>query len=102
MVVTLLLFFCFFGLNSVQCEFRVFRSDAELLEYEQFNEQQRLDVALKYPGTEIVELTEDTQTATVQKGVSVNLDCLPWLQKFPNGSIQWSYITLDYFGNIVG
>ena len=102
MLFTLLLIFCFLGQHLVQCQFRVFRSDEEQREYEQLNDQQRLAVALQYPDAGIVELIGDTQTATVQDGVSLSVDCLPWLQKFTNGSIEWSYIQLDDFGNILG
>ena len=29
------------------------------------------------------------QTAIVQEDVNVNMDCLPWLSRFPGGDIQW-------------
>ena len=85
--------------NSQQSGFRVFRTESELREFEQLNARQRLDTALLFPATEILEITGANQAATVQEDVSLNIDCLPWLQRFPGGSIQWFSLQLDEFGD---
>ena len=83
--------------------FRVFRTEAELEEFKQLNPRERLDTALKFPASEILEITGANQAATVQEGVSLNIDCLPWLQLFPEGSsIQWYSTLLDEIGNPIG
>ena len=96
-----LLFFTLI-IQQVNCRsgFRVYRTEAELREFEQLSPQERLERALVFPGAEIVEITGANQAATVQEGVSLYLDCSPWLQQFPGGSIQWYSLQLDEFGNI--
>ena len=89
--------------QQVSCQqsaFRVFRTEAELREFEQLSARERLDAALLYPAAEILQITGANQAATVQEGVSLNIDCLPWLQQFPGGSIQWYSLQLDEFGNV--
>ena len=96
-----LLVFSLLGFQQVNCwqsGFRVFRTEAELQEFKQSSARERLDAALLFPATEILEITGANQAATVQEGVSLNIDCLPWLQQFPGGSIQWYSLQLDEFG----
>ena len=95
-----LLIFGLLGLQQVESQFRVFRSGAELREYEQFSEPERLAAAAQNPAAVVVRLTGAGQTATAQEGVSVSVDCLPWLRRFPGGSIRWTFIQLDEFGDI--
>ena len=85
-----------------QSKFRVFRTETELREFEQLSTRERLDSALLFPATAILEITGANQAAIVQENVALNVDCLPWLQRFPGGSIQWFSIQLDEFGNIMG
>ena len=83
--------------------FRVFRTEAELEEFKQLNPRERLDSALKFPASAILQLTGANQAATVQEGVTLDIDCLPWLQLFPEGSsIQWYSTLLDEIGNAIG
>ena len=99
-----LLVFSLLGIQQMNCQqsgFRVFRTGSELREFEQFNAQQRFDAALLFPAAEILEITGANQAATVQEGVSLNIDCLPWLQRFPGGSIQWFSLQLDEFGEVM-
>ena len=98
-----LLVFSLLGFQQVNCQqsgFRVFRTEAELQEFERFSARERLDAALLFPATEILEITGANQAATMQEGVNLNIDCLPWLQQFPRGSIQWYSLQLDEFGMI--
>ena len=96
-IAVLLLVFNLQGVKCQQSGFHVFRTEAELREFEQLSARERLDAALLYPGAEILEITGETQAATVQEGTSLYIDCLPWLKKFqPNGSIQWYSILADY------
>ena len=46
----------------------------------------------------IIVIDVPSTTAIAQEGVNVNMDCLPWLDGFPGGSIQWSRIPLDLEG----
>ena len=46
----------------------------------------------------IIVIDGPSTTAIAQEGVNVNMDCLPWLDRFPGGSIQWSRIPLDLKG----
>ena len=101
-----LLVFSLLSSQQVKCQqsagFRVFRTDAELREFNQLSARERLDAALLYPGAEILEITGENQAATVQEGTNLYIDCLPWLQQFqPNGSIQWYSIQLDENGNVI-
>ena len=100
-----ILVFSLLGFQHVGCQesnFRVFRTVTELREFEQLSARERLDSALLFPATAILEITGANQAATVQEAVTLNIDCLPWLQQFPGGSIQWFSIQLDEFGNILG
>ena len=100
-IAVLLLVFSLQGVKCQQSGFRVFRTEAELREFKQLSARERLDAALLYPGAEILEITGETQAATVQESTSLYIDCLPWLQQFqPNSSIQWYSIQLDEFGNV--
>ena len=50
-----------------------------------------------------VELTAEQQTAVVEEGVNVNIDCLPFQSIFPaalNGSTEWFFQQRDLNGNI--
>ena len=86
------------GFQQVHCQGRVFRTGSELREFEQFTLRERLDTAFLLPEAATIEITGANQAATVQEDVRLNLDCLPWLRRFPGGSIQWSSLQLDEFG----
>ena len=47
-----------------------------------------------------IPINEPSQTGIVQERVFVSINCLPWLNRFPGGTIQWSRVTLDSNGNI--
>ena len=75
-----LLVFSLLGFQQVNCQqsgFRVFRTEAELREFEQLSARERLDVALLFPAAAILEITGANEAATVQDGVSLNIDRLP-------------------------
>jgi hypothetical protein len=102
-----LLVFSLLGFQQVYCQqtesnFRVFRTGSELREFEQLSARERLDFALLFPATEILEITGASQAATVQESVALNIDCLPWLRRFPGGSIRWFQTQLDESGEIIG
>ena len=46
-----------------------------------------------------MELTTSQQTAIVQEGVVVYMDCLPWLSMFPGSSALWYVQDIDESGN---
>lgn len=89
-----------FGFQHVHCQGRVFRTGSELREFQQFSLRERLDTAFVLPEPATIQITGANQAATVQENVALNIDCLPWLRRFPGGSIQWLSLQLDEFGNV--
>lgn len=82
-----------------QSTFRVFRGD-EVDELRELTDRERLAVAALTGGVHTIEFTGPSQAAVVQDDVSINLDCLPWLNQNPEGSvIRWSVVPLDEFGD---
>ena len=82
--------------------FRVFGGlgrEAEVEEYRGFTPSERLRFAAKFGETEIIRITGESQIATAQEASNIAIDCLPWLEQFPGGSIQWFRLDLDEFGN---
>ena len=67
----------------------VLRQDPELL-----------DIAARTGESVTVLISNSSTTAVVQERVNVNLGCLPLLQEFPGGRIQWYRISLDQNGRI--
>ena len=47
-----------------------------------------------------IPVNEPSQTGIVQERVFVTMDCLPWLNRFPGGTIQWSRVVRYINGNI--
>ena len=47
-----------------------------------------------------IPVNEPSQTIIVQERVFVTMDCLPWLNRFPGGTIQWSRVVRYFNGNI--
>ena len=47
-----------------------------------------------------IPVNEPSQTGIVQERVFVSMDCLPWLNRFPGGTVQWSRIVRYIDGNI--
>ena len=63
---------------------------------------ERLAFAARKGESHVVRLTRSAQLGVAQEGAGISIDCLPWLARFPGGSIQWKYIQLDEFGNPLG
>ena len=63
---------------------------------------ERLAFAARKGESHVVRLTRSAQLGIAQEGAGISIDCLPWLARFPGGSIQWKYIQLDEFGNPLG
>ena len=82
--------------------FRVFRGAEEESQLAGFTPMERLAIAAKFGETQVVRLTGASQSAVVQEGVSLSLDCLPWLRLFPNESISWTFVQLDEFDKVEG
>ena len=98
--VLILLSLC--GLATVQAQFRVLTSD-ELEQLPFLTDKEKLLIAARTGEMHIVELSEMFQGAVVQEDVTLSIDCLPWLQQNPEGSmIRWTFIQLDEFGNVEG
>ena len=86
---------------STESGFRVFAGQDER-SLEGLSPQERLEVAAKTGEMITVRMNETSQTGITQEGVYLAIDCSPWLSQFPGGSVQWSFIQLDEFGNPVG
>lgn len=83
-------------------QFVVFRGD-EVSQLLNLTKVERLEVAARSGETHLVELTEPTQGGAVQGDVSLNIDCLPWLEQNSEGSVaSWFFIQLDECGNVRG
>lgn len=55
---------------------------------------ERSFIAAKHGESHIVRLTGSSQCAVTQENVSLNIDCLYWLNQFPEGSVHWNFIQL--------
>ena len=93
--------FCYTVRSQDDTDFTVFRG-ADEATFRQLSDQERLAFAAKSEEMQIVELTGASQSASAQEDVSLSIDCLPWLRRFPGGSIQWSFVQLDEFGDLMG
>ena len=60
---------------------------------------ERLAFAATAGESHVVSLTRTGQLGIAQESANINIDCLPWLSRFPGGSVRWFFITLDEFGN---
>ena len=65
------------------------------------NSLERLAFAAKTGESHVVTLTRTSQLGIAQEGASINIDCGPWLSRFPGGSIRWKYIQLDQLGKLL-
>ena len=64
---------------------------------------ERLAFAAKTGESHVVRMTRSSQLGIAQDGSSINIDCLPWLSRFPGGSsVRWKFIMLDQLGNPLG
>lgn len=100
--ITLLLISLLFGsIVQAQEQLRVF-SGADERELDRLSDPELLAIAARTGDSHIIRLSAASQSAVAQEGVSLNIDCLPWLRRFPGGSIRWTVIQLDEFGNIRG
>ena len=48
-----------------------------------------LDIAARTGETVTIEISASSQGAVVQEDVTTILDCGPWLQNFPGGTVRW-------------
>lgn len=97
----ILLLFCLCE-HTILAQFRLFRGD-ETSQLQLLTDLERLEVAARSGETHVVELTEAAQGGVVQGDVFLNIDCLPWLNQNPEGSvIRWLFIQLDANGNVKG
>ena len=90
------------GVRAQDSDFRVFGGlgrEAEVAEYNGFSDAERLEFAARSGEAVIIRITGESQIATAQEASNISIDCLPWLQQFPGGSIQWFRLGLDEFGN---
>ena len=60
---------------------------------------ERLVFAAKSGESHVVRMTRSSQLGIAQEHASINIDCLPWLSRFPGGSIRWYEIQLSYPGS---
>ena len=81
--------------------FRVFTDPdlQDLVERLPPHSPEALAFAARSRESHVVRLTRSAQLGIAQEGAGISIDCLPWLSRFPGGSIQWKYIQLDEFGN---
>jgi hypothetical protein len=66
------------------------------------NSPERLAFAAKKGESHVVRLTRSAQLGIAQEAARIDIDCLPWLSRFPGGSIRWEFIQLDELGNPLG
>ena len=98
----------FLGLSrcSVNAQFEVFRGDEALRNLTLLSDLEKLAIAAITGETHVLELNQEVQAAVVQEGVSLNIDCLPWLSQvdpdLDEYMIRWTFIQLDEFGNVEG
>lgn len=57
-----------------------------------------LEIAAMTGEMVVVFIDGPSVTTIVQEGVNFAMSCLPWLQRFPGGSIAWSRLLLDTDG----
>ena len=80
-----------------QSGFRVLTDeDASALKLEQ--SEGNLAIAARTGETIYLNFTGAQMAVVFQEDVNVVLDCLPWLQQFPGGTIRWRRTQLDEFG----
>ena len=77
--------------------FRIFYSpdEQDLVDRLPPDSLDRLAFAAKLGESHVVRMTRSSQLGISQEGANVNLDCLPWLSRFPGGSIRWKFVLLD-------
>ncbi len=54
-----------------------------------------LELAARVGESVIIIIDDPENIAPVQEDVNANFWCLPWLQRFPGGSIRWLYQPTD-------
>ena len=98
----ILVVLCCGMVRAQDSNFRVFgglgRGD-EVAEFNGFSDAERLEFAAKSGEAVIIRITGASQVATAQEESNVSIDCLPWLQQFPGGSIRWLRLQLDENGD---
>jgi hypothetical protein len=47
----------------------------------------------------LVEIEGPRSIVAVQEGVNANLDCFPWLSRFPGGTVEWFRIQRETNGD---
>ena len=97
----LLIIGLFGSVVEAQSNFELF-SGADERRLELLSDRELLEIAAKTNDVIIIRLTEASQSGVAQEGVNVIIDCFPWLSRFPGGSIEWTFIQLDEFGNPTG
>lgn len=87
--VAVLLLFGMFG-SVARANFQFFGPGAAELEFfNSLSEIERLEFAAPPESLEIVTITGAEQSAIAQEASRISVDCLPWLNRFPGGSIRW-------------
>lgn len=100
-VLTLLTFLAA-GIAASQSVFRQL-SASEWEEIELRHDPELLTTAARTGESVNIVLNASLIGALVQEGVNVNIDCLPWLQDYPGGTIHWerSLFQINSTGHIV-
>lgn len=96
-VLPLLLVLAAFAATSVLGQFRTI-TGAEERALELAQDPALLELAARTGESVLIVIDGPSTTAIVQEGVNVNITCLPWLQRFHGGSIQWSRLPLESDG----
>ena len=89
---------------SIDCSsFRLFYEEDEG-NLTDLSPEKRLMFAAKTGESHVARMSRRSQTAFVQEGVNLNIDCLLWFDQFPGGSIRWRFLQLhlDEHGNVIG
>ena len=87
---------------SIDCSgFRTFYEEDER-NLADLSLEKRLMFAAKTGESHVTRMSRRSQTAFVQEGVNLNIDCSLWLDQFPGGSISWRFLQLSESGNVIG
>ena len=100
-IAVLVLVALFGSIADTQSDFKLFTGTDEH-QLDLLSQPELLQIAAKAGDQIVVQLTEASQSGVAQEGVNITIDCLPWLNRFPGGSIEWTFIQLDEFGNAYG
>ena len=73
-------------------------AEAEQLSEELYQNPELREFAATRNERIFVRMEDSESVVIVEEGVNVNMDCSPWLSRFPGGTIQWLFQQRDGYG----